>query len=218
MSDQYDEHEQSERVKQWLAQNGSNLVTGVLLVIAIISGWQWWQGRNNQQAQEAGGQYHTFIQAVEKPDAAKAIVLGEAIIANYADSDFAFLAALRLSRIHADLGKFDLAGAALDKAAAVALNDQNRELVNIRKAQLLFSQGKTADAAKAANAIKAVAYPASLAELKGDLAATTGNRTAAAEFYRDALQKLSPDAGSRGLLEMKLTDAGGNADKTQEIR
>lgn len=218
MSDQYDEHEQSERVKQWLVQNGSNLVTGVLLVIAIISGWQWWQGRNNQQAQEAGGQYHTFIQAVEKPDAAKAIVLGEAIIANYADSDFAFLAALRLSRIHADLGKFDLAGAALDKAAAVALNDQNRELVNIRKAQLLFSQGKTADAAKAANAIKAVAYPASLAELKGDLAATTGNRTAAAEFYRDALQKLSPDAGSRGLLEMKLTDAGGNADKTQEIR
>jgi predicted negative regulator of RcsB-dependent stress response len=218
MSDQYDEHEQSERVKQWLLKNGSNLLTGILLIIAAISGWHWWQGRQAQQSQEAGSQYHTFVQAVNKPDNAKALVLGEAIIANYADSDFAFLAALRLSRIQAELGKYDLAAGALDKAAAVALNDQNRELVKIRKAQLLFSQGKTVEAAKAADAITAVAYPASLAELKGDLAMSSGKSEAAAEFYRDALQQLSADSGSRGLIELKLTDAGGSADKPKEIR
>ena len=218
MSDQYDEHEQSERVKQWLLKNGSNLLTGILLIIAAISGWQWWQGRQAQQSQEAGSQYHTFVQAINKPDNAKALVLGEAIIANYADSDFAFLAALRLSRIHADLGKYDLAAGALDKAAAVALNDQNRELVKIRKAQLLLSQGKTVEAAKAADAITAVAYPASLAELKGDLAMSSGKSETAAEFYRDALQQLSADSGSRGLIELKLTDAGGSADKPKEIR
>ncbi|WP_395770059.1 YfgM family protein [Arenimonas sp.] len=218
MSDQYDEHEQSERVKQWLLKNGSNLLTGILLIIAAISGWHWWQGRQAQQSQEAGSQYHTFVQAVNKPDNAKALVLGEAIIANYADSDFAFLAALRLSRIQAELGKYDLAAGALDKAAAVALNDQNRELVKIRKAQLLFSQGKTVEAAKAADAITAVAYPASLAELKGDLAMSSGKSEAAAEFYRDALQQLSADSGSRGLIDLKLTDAGGSADKPKEIR
>ena len=218
MSDQYDEHEQSERVKQWLLKNGSNLLTGILLIIAAISGWHWWQGRQAQQSQEAGSQYHTFVQAINKPDNTKALVLGEAIIANYADSDFAFLAALRLSRIHADLGKYDLAAGALDKAAAVALNDQNRELVKIRKAQLLLSQGKTVEAAKAADAITAVAYPASLAELKGDLAMSSEKSEAAAEFYRDALQQLSADSGSRGLIELKLTDAGGSADKPKEIR
>jgi predicted negative regulator of RcsB-dependent stress response len=218
MSDQYDEHEQSERVKQWLVQNGSNLLTGILLIIAAISGWHWWQGRQAQQSQEAGSQYHTFVQAINKPDYAKALVLGEAIIANYADSDFAFLAALRLSRINADLGKYDLAAGALDKAASVALNDQNRELVEIRKAQLLLSQGKTAEAGKAADAINAVAYPASLAELKGDLAISSGKPETAADYYREALQKLSADAGSRGLIELKLTDAGGNADKPKEIR
>jgi predicted negative regulator of RcsB-dependent stress response len=106
----------------------------------------------------------------------------------------------------------------LDKAAAVALNDQNRELVKIRKAQLLLSQGKTVEAAKAADAITAVAYPASLAELKGDLAMSSGKSETAAEFYRDALQQLSADSGSRGLIELKLTDAGGSADKPKEIR
>lgn len=218
MSDQYDEHEQSERVKQWLLKNGSNLLTGILLIIAGISGWHWWQGRQARQSQEAGSQYHMFVQAIDKPDIAKAVVLGEAIIVNYADSDFAFLAALRLAKIQADLGKFDLAAAALGKAENAALTDQNRELVKIRKAQLLFSQGKTAEAGKAADAIVAKAYPATLAELKGDVAMAQGKRDAAATFYRDALQKLSPDAGSRGLIEMKLTDAGGNADKPQEIR
>ena len=78
--------------------------------------------------------------------------------------------------------------------------------------------GKTAEAAKAADAIKAVAYPASLAELKGDLAMLSGKSDAAADFYRLALQQLSADAGSRGLIEMKLTDAGGSADKPKEIR
>lgn len=218
MSDQYDEHEQSERVKQWLLKNGSNLLTGILLIIAAISGWHWWQGRQAQQSQEAGTQYHTFVQAIEKPDTAKAIVLGEAIITNYADSDFAFLAALRLARIHAEAGKFDLASASLDKAASVALTDQNRELVMIRKAQLLLSQGKTVEATKAADSIKAVAYPASLAELKGDLAISAGKTAAAADFYRAALQQLSADTGSRGLIELKLTDAGGSADKPKEIR
>ena len=116
MSDQYDEHEQSERVKQWLLKNGSNLLTGILLIIAAISGWQWWQGRQAQQSQEAGSQYHTFVQAINKPDNAKALVLGEAIIANYADSDFAFLAALRLSRIHAELGKYDLAAGSIGQS------------------------------------------------------------------------------------------------------
>ena len=75
-----------------------------------------------------------------------------------------------------------------------------------------------AEAAKAADAIKAVAYPASLAELKGDLAMLSGKSDAAADFYRLALQQLSADAGSRGLIEMKLTDAGGSADKPKEIR
>ena len=55
MSEQYDEHEQSERVKQWLFKNGSNILTGRLLAVSAVAGWQWWQGRQSKQGQEAAG-------------------------------------------------------------------------------------------------------------------------------------------------------------------
>jgi len=218
MSEQYDEHEQSERVRQWLAKNGSNLLTAFLLVIAGVGGWQWWQGKQANQSQEAGSQYQKFTQAADKPDAAKAVILGEAVIKNYAESDFAFLAALRLSKLQMDQGKPDLAMAALEKAEAVAGNEQNIELAKIRKVQLLLAQAKYVEAQKAADAIKAVYYPASLMEAKADIAMANGKRDQASTLYRDVLLTLDPDSSSRAMIEMKLSDAGGTVETTQEIR
>lgn len=218
MSDQYDEHEQSERVKKWLLNNGSNLLTGLLLAVAAVSGWNWWQGREGRQAQEAVNQYQTFVAAVEKPDAAKAVALGNGLIANYADSDFAFLAALRLAKLQQQQGKTKEALAAIEQAATLARDDAARELAQVRKAQLQLAQGDSTGAAKTAAGIAGTAYPASLAEIRGDLAAAAGKREEAAAQYRAALTALDADAASRGLLEMKLTDAGGSAEQSQEIR
>lgn len=218
MSEQYDEHEQSERVKQWLVKNGSNLLTGVLLAVSAVFAWQWWQNHQVKSNQEAGNQYQTFISAVEKPDIAKAVVLGEAMAKNYAETDYAFLASLRLAKLQQEQGKPEAALAALDKAAAVALNEPNRELAKIRKLQMLISQGKLADAGKLAASINAVYYPASLADIRGDLAFAAGKREQAVMLYREALLKLDPSAGSRALIELKLTEAGGVADQAQEIR
>ncbi len=218
MSEQYDEHEQSERVRQWLAKNGSNLLTAFLLVIAGVGGWQWWQGKQANQSQEAGAQYQKFTQAIDKPDLAKAVILGDAVIKNYADSDFAFLAALRLSKVQMDQGKPDLAMAALVKAETVARSPQNVELAKIRKLQLLLAQSKFAEAQKAADAIKADFYPASLMEAKADIAMANGKRDEASALYRDVLLALDPDSSSRAMIEMKLSDAGGTVETTQEIR
>lgn len=218
MSEQYDEHEQSERVKQWLVKNGSNLLTGILLAVSAVFAWQWWQNQQAKEKQEAGNQYQTFVSAAEKPDFAKAVVLGEAMTDNYADTDYAFLALLRLAKLQQQQGKPAAALAALDKADKLSLNEQNRELAKIRKLQMLISQGKLADAGKLAASLKAVYYPGSLADIRGDLALAAGNRTQAAAYYKEALLKLDPDAGSRALIELKLTEAGGSADKAQEIR
>lgn len=218
MSDQYDEHEQSERVKKWLINNGSNLLTGLLLAVAAVYGWHWWQGRDGRQAQEAMNQYRTFVAALEKPDSAKAAALGKGLIANYGESDFAFLAALRLAKLQQDQGKSKDALTAIEQAVSLARDEQSRELARVRKAQLQLAQGDTAGAAKTVAGIAGTAYPASLAEIKGDLAAAAGKRDEAAAQYRKALAALDADASSRVLIEMKLTDAGGSADQSQEIR
>ena len=218
MSEQYDEHEQSERVKQWLLNNGSNLLTGILLAVSAVFGWQWWQNHQVNKTQEAGNQYRTFLSAVEKPDLAKAVALGDGIAKNYAESDYAFLAALRLAKLQQEQGKSADALAMLDKAEKLALNEQSRELAQIRRLQMLISQGKMQEAGKLAATIKPVAYPGSLADIRGDLAMAEGKREQAADYYREALLKLGPDTGSRVLIELKLAEAGGTAEKAMEIR
>lgn len=218
MSEQYDEHEQGERVKQWLVKNGSNILTVFLLVIAGIAAWQWWQGKQHNNAQEAANQYQTFVTAIEKNDLGKASVLGTAFIKNYSKSDFAFLASLRMAKIYADTGKPELSLAALTDAKSVAHGAQQQELLDIRIAQLYLSQTKYEEASKQLNGMKPQYYAATYAELKGDLALAKSKNAEAATSYKEALAKLDANAGSRPFIEMKLSDAGGTAGKPSEIR
>lgn len=218
MSEQYDEHEQSERVKQWLVKNGSNLLTGLLLAVSAVFGWQWWQNHQAGKAQEAGTQYRLFVDAVEKPDIAKALALSEALANKHGQTDYAFLAQLRLAKLQQMQGKSKDALAALDKAASVAANERNRELAMVRKLQMLVSQGELAEAGKLAATIKPDYFPATLAEARGDLALAADKRKDAVGHYRQALLHTEPGTGSRSLIELKLTEAGGAADTAQEIR
>jgi predicted negative regulator of RcsB-dependent stress response len=218
MSEQYDEHEQSERVKQWVLKNGSNILTFILLIVAAISAWQWWQGKQNKDTQEAANQYQTFIAAIEKPDLGKAIVLGNAFIKNYTKSDFAFLASLRMAKIYLAQGKPKLAMSTLDNAKSVAHNPQQLELLAIRTVQLSLSQANYQQAEKQLNALKPKFFVATYDELQGDLALAKNQTTQAAKHYQSALSKLDASARSRLLIEMKLSEAGGNASKPSEIR
>ena len=219
MSEQYDEHEQSERVKQWLLKNGSNILTGILLAIASVGAWQWWQGKQANDNREAANQYQTFVQAVEKNDTAKAEVLGEAIIKNYTKTDFAFLAALRLSSYQMSQGKSDMALVVLEKATTVANSESNKELVQIRIAQLFMAQGKLKDAEAKLKTFQPKYFPAGYAEIQGDIALANGNREQAATFYQSALKQLAATSGSRTVIELKLSEAGGTYSGTQsEIR
>jgi predicted negative regulator of RcsB-dependent stress response len=218
MSEQYDEHEQSERVKQWLLKNGSNILTGVLLAVSAVAGWQWWQGRQANQGQEAANQYQVFVQSIEKKDAAKAAVLGDAFIKNYADTDLAFLASLRLAKLHLDDGKPELAAKVLESAQSLAHGKQNLELIKIRKAQLAQAQARWDDATAMLDSFKPEFYQATYEEMRGDIALAKNQREQAAKHFQSALAKLDPTASSRALIEMKLSEAGGSAAGTSEIR
>ena len=45
MDELLNEHEQGERVRSWLQRNAVGLIGGIGLGLALIWGWNWWQGR-----------------------------------------------------------------------------------------------------------------------------------------------------------------------------
>ena len=50
MSELYDTHEQGERVKSWLRENGSAIIMGLVLAFGLMFGFKQWQAQDNGAA------------------------------------------------------------------------------------------------------------------------------------------------------------------------
>ena len=90
-----DEHEQGELVRKWLRENAMSIVVGVGLGLVLIFGWQQWKARGVRHAAEASAQYHALADAVTARHDEDAGKIAEALRADYPNSVYAVLAALR---------------------------------------------------------------------------------------------------------------------------
>ena len=206
---EYDEHEQSERVRGWLAQNGTSLITGILMGLTLVFGWQWWQGRGERHRVEASSQYDKLSAALEAKDAAKAKVLSVQLAEKFDDTGYATLGALRQAAFLHESGKDDEALALLRATRAKEKDAGLLEIIDIRTARLLLIGGKPDEASKELAKLSSPRFAEIVDELKGDIALARGQRDEARKDYERALGRLDQAAPTRPLLELKLIDAGG---------
>lgn len=204
IDDPLDEHEQSERVLLWLRENGVGLIGGIVLGLAAIGGWKWWQQQQSQQQLAKADQYQAAITAIEAGDgqgAAKVEVLGEGVYAN--------LAALELAAAQV---------ATQDDAAAIETlrsirpgNAAIANIVNQRLARLLIAT----DQAEAALALVDTVDTPTALQVRGDAHYALGQPDKARESYQQALTKLDVASPQRRVLELKLTEVGGTPTSTE---
>lgn len=198
IDDLLDEHEQGERVREWLRRNGAGLIGGVALGLAAIFGWKWWVGQRADERMGAANAYQAAIDAVEASDASAA-----AKVDALPDGSYSALARLALAKSQVESGQRDAALATLrgiePPDAAFA------DVVNLRIARLLLDAGKADEALKL---VAAADSPAAL-ELRGDAELALGQRDRARDAYAKALPQLDIGSPRRGLLELKLTEVGG---------
>ena len=206
---EYDEHEQGERARTWLLQNGSSLITGIALGLALVFGYQWWQGRGEQHKEEASGQYASFSEALVAKDEGKAKALAAQIGDKFGDTAYAPLANLRQAAYLHEAGK-DADALAMLRAGRAKITDPSlAEIYDLRIARLLLLMGKADDAGRELAKLAQPRLPQVVDELRGDIALAKGDRDEARKQYERALAKLDQAAPTRQLLELKLIDAGG---------
>lgn len=198
IDDLLDEHEQSERVLEWLRTNGAGLIGGIVLGLAAIGGWKWWQQHDLQQDLAAADSYHAAVSAIEANDEQAA-----AKVAALEDGVFANLSALELAAAQVDAGEIDKAIVTL--RAIKPGNPAVADVVNQRLARLLIAT----DEADAALASLADASTPSALEVRGDAQQALGRTEQAREDYAQALAALDVAAPQRQLLELKLMEVGG---------
>ena len=205
IDDLLDEHEQSERVLQWLRNNGAGLIGGIALGLAAIGGWKWWDQRNENARMDMATQYQAAINAIDAKDKtadAKVKALAEG-------SSYRALAALELARSQVDAKQNDAALATLQgihtEDPAIA------QIIEQRVARLLIEK-KQADAA-----LKLVADADTAAgiEVRGDAHLALGQKDQARTAYTEAMAKLDVASPHRRLLELKLTEVGGTPAKPE---
>lgn len=166
------EEQRVDALKKWWKDNSSSVVMGLALGLAVLGGWNLWQGHQKQKAEEASGLYQQLLKAVEAKQTDPAIKLAERLIEQHQGSAYAVYAALFEARLKAESG--DLAGAKKILGDLLASNkDENiKHLARLRLGQVLLALGETDPALKLLEPLKSRdmgKYESQYEELKGDL-------------------------------------------------
>ena len=212
-----DEHEQGERVRKWIRQNGSSMITGIALGLALVFAWQWWQGKGARHKEEAAAQYYSFGDALDAKDAAKAKVFSALLTDKYSDTPFADLAVLRTAAFLQNTGKTAEAIKLLQSSITRVKQPDLAEMFALRLVRLELFAGKPDQAASRLASLAKPRYPAIADELRGDIAVAKGKRDEARKAYQAALTTLDQAAPTRNLIELKLIDVGGQPPAKPEI-
>jgi predicted negative regulator of RcsB-dependent stress response len=198
-----DEHEQSEVVRKWLAENLGSILWGVIGGLVLIAGYQFWNRMSTERQEQAQLQYATLTEAVEKKDEAQAQSIGKLLREKYPRSPYASYSAMREAENLVGAGKLDEAAALYNFVRDNARLDELKELASLRLARVRLSQGKADETLKLVDALKPDAYKAVAQELRGDALVALHRENEARNAYEAALTALDATAPNRTALEMK---------------
>lgn len=96
------EEEQVQAIKDWWKNNGTSLLIGIAVALAIVFGWQAWQNHQMQQRTEAASQFADLINAYsdesDENRAETVAYMAKTLREEYTDSAFAIYGMLMLAR------------------------------------------------------------------------------------------------------------------------
>lgn len=201
-----DELEQGELVRNWLKQNLSAIVVGILGGIGLILGWQQFKAMKQSHAGQAQTQYVALAEAIEKNDAEATGKLNALLREKYSDTPYAVFAAFNAARQAVLKGDNDAAAKELTWAREQADLPALGDLATMRLARIKLAQGDAKGAMDLAATIASDAYKAMSAELRGDALVALKRDAEAEAAYDEALTALDAAASNREFVQMKRDD------------
>ncbi len=199
------EDEQVEAIKRWWRENGKSIIAGIVIGIAAVLGWNFWQDHRERKTARASEAFAQLLAAVEANQADAVRVQAELIKQEYGSGPYATLAALAVARLRAEEGKFGEAREQLLWAEAYAPNSSIADIARIRLARVWLAEGNPDEALAVMNNLSSDAFAAAAEEVRGDAYRMQGEFAAAREAYDKAL---GSGTDNRRVVEMKIADLG----------
>lgn len=203
--EEYDDYEQEQLVKEWLSKNWFTIVAGIALGIGGLWGYGKWQDTKSLQNQEAAiefTQLEASISISEPADAAQLITDYEA---NYGNNIYTIQARLKAANRLVEANDIAAAKAQYELLIAAKPDKPIAEMVRLRLARLLVSEGDYSAALAELGMVQSKAYRTIVEEVIGDIYVAQGEAGKAVDAYQLALNEGEGYSGKQ-IIEMKLAD------------
>lgn len=208
MSNQTEE-EQVERIKEVWHRHGVPVLTGVVLALAAVFGWNGWTNYQENKASNASAVYQSMLESVLQDDSeasrTRSAELAETLRKDYPGTRYASFAALMQARLAVEAGDFDAAETLLRDVAEDGDDLGLQEVARQRLARVLGQLERAEEGLELFTAPVTGELLAGREEVRGDLLLSLDRVADARQAYQAALEA-TPDPRTRPQLQLKLDD------------
>lgn len=224
MAEHLSDEEQLENLKRWWKENGLFTIAAVVLCIGGYFGWDNWKANQQQKMETASELYQQMMEvAIVEPgqkanDTQHRLVneLATQLKEEFSSSQYARYGALLVAKLAVEKNDLDAAAEQL----RWALDDADEGLgliIKLRLAKIEASRDNIDLALSMLNGVDAQTLSSAYAEARGDFYLMKGDKTAAYEAYKQALE-LATDIDNRvaPVLELKLNQVTPVSESVQD--
>ncbi len=198
------DEEQVEALKRWWKVNGTSIIAGVIVGIAIIGGWNFWQSNQERKALQASAMYEQLLQAANEDKTETIIKISEALAKEFDSTPYAELGLLLEAKAKIQSDELPAAKEVLGKLQS----DSDFVITNLATIRIIRTMLATGEYEQGLQLIADMepksgeSFTGIYEELKGDLYVALNRLGVARSAYQNALRagNFSP------LLQSKLDD------------
>jgi predicted negative regulator of RcsB-dependent stress response len=214
------DEEQVEALKRWWQENGTSLLTGIVIVLVVLFGSRQWQGAQLAKAEAASDLYEDVVQLALLDQASALTAESMAQLESsydelrneFEDSIYARYGAMMMATVYVNQENYDQAATELnwiiDNPELGFMQKAEEELfltARLRLARVKLAQGLAQEALTIVTEVEPGALAAGFAEVQGDAYLQLGQSEQARSAYERAIS-LEPDNAS--FIDLKIRGIG----------
>ncbi len=200
------EDDEQEKARKWWQENRAPIISGVVLGLSIIIGFNWWGEYKTGRAEAASLLYQEMLKSDVEGNriSARAVDAGQQIIDDYDGTAYSGKAALILARIAYD--NKDIAGAKEKLQWAIANSSQFETVhtARLRLASILTNNEELDEALELLSVEHMEGFESHYYEMRGDIYLRLKQADKARDAYRAAIDGLSAGSMYEPVLKMKM--------------
>jgi predicted negative regulator of RcsB-dependent stress response len=197
------EQEQIELLKAWIKQYSLVILAGVLIAVITISGWRYWQQRQNKILSHASAVYDEMLTMRAQNDGTVTLIQAQKLFNHYPQTTYGKIAAFMLARDAILKKNYPEAEKQFNWVIDNSKINSIRQIARIRLARVFIAEKKPKDAVNELQTVEDKSFDGLTDEVRGDAYLAMNNTEMARQSYQHALAELPNADVIRPLLRMK---------------